>query len=103
MPFKEFAEHDIRVEAGRDDAEVDALGISTIPMDTNHTHIRKELIPSRSHSFSSCTSLDAGNEAKYRSRDGSREWPGITLTSVVLYTQRKAITESFRRCLHQRS
>jgi hypothetical protein len=32
MPFKEFTERGIRVEAGPDDAEVDALGIPTVPI-----------------------------------------------------------------------
>jgi len=36
MPFKEFIERGIRMEAGPDDAEVDALGIPTIPIRTRH-------------------------------------------------------------------
>ena len=32
MPFKDFTERGIRIEAGPDDAEVDALGIPTVPI-----------------------------------------------------------------------
>jgi len=36
MPFKRFKERGIRVDPGPDDAEVDALGIPTVPMKTHH-------------------------------------------------------------------
>ena len=36
MPFKEFKEGGICIEAGPDEAEVDTLGIPTVPIRTRH-------------------------------------------------------------------
>ena len=37
MPFKGFKEGGIRIEPGADDAEIDTLGIPTVPVKTRHS------------------------------------------------------------------